>query len=232
MRTFPVYLVSTPIGNLEDLSPRAARVLEEVDLILAEDTRRTRILLKRHGITTPVRPYHDHNKERVTPGIIDLLVAGDSIALVADAGTPCISDPGYYLVRKLIEKEIPFTAVPGASAVLTALVLSGLPPDRFTFCGYLPRKKGERERELIEAGSRRGTSIYFESPRRLPATLREIDRLLGEREVVVARELTKIHEEVRRGTAGELAGYYAGRGVRGEVTLLVRGTGRRAGGTA
>ena len=113
MRTFPAYLVSTPIGNLEDLSSRAVSVLGEVDFILAEDTRRTRILLKRHGITTPVRPYHDHNKERVTPGIVVRLKAGDSVALVADAGTPCISDPGYYLVRRLIEEEIPFTAVPG-----------------------------------------------------------------------------------------------------------------------
>ena len=229
MRTFPVYLVSTPIGNLADLAPRAAEILGSVDLILAEDTRRTRILLKHYSIDTPVRPYHDHNKERATPGIIDRLKTGDSIALVADAGTPCISDPGYYLVRRLIEEGIQFTAVPGASAVLTALVLSGLPPDRFTFCGYLPRKKGERERELIAAGERRGTSIFFESPRRLSATLREIERILGDREIAVARELTKVHEEVRRGSAEELARHFGECGARGEITLLVRGSGRRRG---
>jgi 16S rRNA (cytidine1402-2'-O)-methyltransferase len=228
MRIFPLYLVSTPIGNLGDLSPRAVDVLSSVDLILAEDTRRTRVLLGASGISVPVRSYHDHNKERVTPDVIEMLRGGKRIALVADAGTPAVSDPGYYLVRRLIEEGIEFTAVPGPSAVLTALVLSGLPTDRFAFFGYMPRKKGERERVIEEAGANRGTGIFFESPHRLIKTLEVFERILPGRELVVARELTKVHEEVVRGDATRLLEHFSGKGIRGECVLLVRGVGRKS----
>ena len=229
MRTFPFYLVSTPIGNLGDLAPRAVEVLSSVDLVLAEDTRRTRTLLGANGISAQVRSFHDHNKERVAPGVIDLLRGGKRVALVADAGTPSVSDPGYYLVRRLIEEGIEFTAVPGPSAVLTALVLSGLPTDRFTFFGYMPRKKGERERIIGEAGESRGTGIFFESPYRLVKTIEAFERILPERELVVARELTKVHEEVVRGEAATLLEHFGKKGVKGECVLLVRGMGRKGG---
>jgi 16S rRNA (cytidine1402-2'-O)-methyltransferase len=228
MRTYPFYLVSTPIGNLGDMPPRAVEVLSSVDLVLAEDTRRTRVLLGTNGISVPVRSYHDHNKERVTPGVVEMLRGGKRIALVADAGTPAVSDPGYYLVRRLIEEGIEFTAVPGPSAVLTALVLSGLPTDRFTFFGYMPRKKGERERIIGEAGENRGTGIFFESPYRILKTLEVFERILPGRELVVARELTKVHEEIVRGDAARLIEHFSGKGVKGECVLLVRGVGKRS----
>ena len=229
MRIFPLYLVSTPIGNLGDLPLRAVEVLSSVDLILAEDTRRARVLLGAKGISAPVRSYHDHNKERVTPAVVEMLREGKRVALIADAGTPAVSDPGYYLVRRLIEEGIEFTAVPGPSAILTALVLSGLPTDRFTFFGYMPRKKGERERVIEEAGSNRGTGIFFESPYRLIKTLETFERILSGRELVVARELTKLHEEIVRGDAAQLLEHFREKGVKGECVLLVRGRGRRSG---
>jgi 16S rRNA (cytidine1402-2'-O)-methyltransferase len=227
MRRFPFYLVSTPIGNLDDLSPRAVEVLAEVDLILAEDTRRTRKLLAARGIETPLRSFHDHNKERVAPEVVRLIEGGGSIALVSDAGTPSINDPGYYMVRTLVERGIEFTAVPGPSAILTALVLSGLPTDRFAFYGYMPRKKGEREKAILEAGDERGTAIFFESPHRLLKTLQVLHELLPGREIVVARELTKMHEELRRGIASELLEYFGSKGVKGEIVILLRGLGRK-----
>ncbi len=224
MRSFGFYLVSTPIGNLGDLSPRAVEAIKSADILLAEDTRKARILLNRHGVEIPVRPYHDHNKERITPSIVERIAAGERMALVTDAGTPGISDPGYYLVRKLIEKGIEFTVIPGPSAVTTALVLSGFPPDRFTFFGYVPRKKTAREAAIRGAGEGLGTSIFFESPHRLIRTLEVIGDLFPEREVAVAREMTKIHEEIRRGTARSLIDYFGGGRIRGEITLLIRGT--------
>jgi len=229
MRIFPLYLVSTPIGNLGDLSPRAAEVLSSVDLVLAEDTRRARILLGANGISVPVRSYHDHNKERVTPAVVEMLHDGKRVALIADAGTPAVSDPGYYLVRRLVEEGIEFTAVPGPSAILAALVLSGLPTDRFTFFGYMPRKKGERERAIEDAGSNRGTGVFFESPHRLVKTLEAFERILSGRELVVARELTKVHEEIVRGDAARLLEHFREKGVKGECVLLVRGRGRKNG---
>ena len=227
MRQFPFYLVSTPIGNLGDLSPRAIEVLKTVDLILAEDTRRTKIIMSKHGIATRVRSFHDHNKEKVAPEVLRQLDGGACVALVSDAGTPAISDPGYYLVRMLVERGIEFTVVPGPSAILAALVISGLPTDRFTFFGYIPRKKSEREKAILEAGEGRGTAIFFESTHRLLKTLGVFEGLIPEREIVIARELTKIHEEVRRGTASELLEYFSARGVKGEIVILVRGRGRK-----
>ncbi|HVO76986.1 MAG TPA: 16S rRNA (cytidine(1402)-2'-O)-methyltransferase [Candidatus Bathyarchaeia archaeon] len=227
MKPYPFYLVSTPIGNLGDLSTRAAETLRSVDFILAEDTRTVRVLLDRYGIRVPVRSYHDHNKETVAPAVVREIKGGARFALVADAGTPMISDPGYYLVRKLIEEGVAFTAVPGASACITALVLSGLPTDRFTFFGYVPRKAGERGKVLREAAENPYTSVFYESPHRLMKTLEAAVEILGEREMVAARELTKVHEEVLRGTAAELAGHFAKTAPRGEFTLLVRGLGKR-----
>ncbi len=227
MRIFQFYLVSTPIGNLGDFSPRAAEVLRSVDTILAEDTRTARVLLDRSAIKTPLRAYHDHNKERVTPLILRELGEGKRFALISDAGTPLVSDPGYYVVRKLIEERIEITAIPGPSAVTTALVLSGLPPDRFTFFGYVPRKPGERARALREALENPYTSIFFESPHRLLSTLEALEEAAGDRDVVVARELTKLHEEVARGRAAELRERFSASPVRGEIVVLVRGTGRR-----
>ncbi len=228
MRPFQFYFVSTPIGNLEDISGRAVSILGSVDFLLAEDTRKTRILLARYGIDVPLRPYHDFNKERVIGSIIDSLKEGKTGALVSDAGTPCISDPGFYLARRLIEEEITFTSLPGASAVTTALVLSGLPPDRFAFFGYLPKKKGAIEKALLEAGAFTGTSIFFESPYRIVKTLETIHAVLGTREIAVTREMTKLHEEVLRGTAEDVGRILGGRGsVKGEITLLIRGIGKR-----
>jgi 16S rRNA (cytidine1402-2'-O)-methyltransferase len=230
MREFPFYLVSTPIGNLSDLSRRAEEILGSVDFILAEDTRKSGTLLKHYGISTRAIPYHDHNKEKVTPGILDRIEGGEKGALITDAGTPGISDPGYYLVRAMIERDIDFTALPGPSAVTLALVMSGLPTDRFTFYGYVPRKKGARDRLFEEACAGAGTAVFFESPHRIVSTLEALAALLPDRQAAIARELTKLHEEVARGTAKELAEIFAGRRVRGEVTLLVRGPGKRGGG--
>ncbi|MDD4858114.1 MAG: 16S rRNA (cytidine(1402)-2'-O)-methyltransferase [Candidatus Krumholzibacteria bacterium] len=229
MKEYSFYLVGTPIGNLDDFSSRAADTLRSVDCVLAEDTRKTHVLLDRYGIRTPVRSYHDHNKEKVTPGIIREIADGKSFALVADAGTPLISDPGYYIARKLIEEGVAITAIPGACAITTALVLSGLPPDRFTFYGYVPRKPGERERVIEEAAASPYTGIFYESPHRLLKTLEAFARILPEREIVVARELTKLYEEVLRGDAALLVEHFTQAPPRGEITILVRGLGRKRG---
>ena len=227
MKLFQFYLVSTPIGNLDDFSARGVETLRAVDCILAEDTRKARVLLDRYGIRVSVRAYHDHNKERIVPGIVREIKEGKRFALISDAGTPMISDPGYHLVRRLIEEGIALTSVPGASAVTTALVLSGLPPDRFTFYGYVPRKVGERDRAIREAADNPYTSIFYESPHRLVKTLEVFSRILGEREVVVARELTKLYEEILRGSAAELKAHFEATRPRGELTVLVRGLGKR-----
>jgi 16S rRNA (cytidine1402-2'-O)-methyltransferase len=227
MKSYQFYLVSTPIGNLGDISERALEVLGSVDVVLAEDKRKAGMLLSHFGIKARLGSYHDHNKEMVTPGIIERVREGASYALITDAGTPVVSDPGYYLVRELISAGIEFTAVPGATSIIDALVLSGLPPDRFSFLGYLPRKKGKRRKAIREAGEREETVIFFESPFRLIRTLEVIDELLPEREVAVARELTKMHEEVIRGRASEVIREFGGRRIKGEVTVLIRGLGRR-----
>jgi 16S rRNA (cytidine1402-2'-O)-methyltransferase len=229
MKSFPFYLVATPIGNLDDLSARAAETLRSVDCVLAEDTRKARVLLDRLGIRVEVRSYHDHNEARMIPLIVREIRDGKRFALVADAGTPLVSDPGYQLVRRLAAEGIAVTAIPGPCAVTTALVLSGLPPDRFTFYGYVPRKAGERDGLIREAGGSPYTSIFYESPHRILKTLEACARILGEREIVVARELTKLHEEVLRGTAAELLARFETTPPRGELTVLVRGLGRRLG---
>ncbi len=217
-----LYLTATPIGHARDISLRALDVLGQVDLIAAEDTRVTSKLLAIHGISKPLTPYNDHNAAKERPRLIGKLQAGARIALVSDAGTPLVSDPGFKLARDAIAEGIAVHAIPGASAVLTGLALSGLPSDRFLFAGFLPAKTGERRTVLEELKTLRATLIFFESAQRLDETLADILAVLGARDAAVARELTKLHEEVRRGSLGELAAHYAQAGApRGEVTLLV-----------
>jgi 16S rRNA (cytidine1402-2'-O)-methyltransferase len=225
-------LVSTPIGNLGDITARALEVLERADLILAEDTRHSRRLLDHYSITARVDSYHDHNKEKVTPGIVGRLEAGEQIALITDAGTPGISDPGFYLVRAAVAAGIHVTAAPGASALLPALVLSGLPTDRFAFDGFTPKKKGELERTVASLAEEQRTVLYYVAPHQLIKVLETFRAVLPERRLAVARELTKVHEEVVRGTAADLLSRFEGRRVRGEIVLVVAGVGRRRGGSA
>ncbi|MBN2070421.1 MAG: 16S rRNA (cytidine(1402)-2'-O)-methyltransferase [Candidatus Krumholzibacteriota bacterium] len=226
MRKYQFYFVGTPIGNLDDLSARAVEVIRSVDMLLAEDTRKTGILLKKYQIEIPLRSYHDHNKEKITPSIIEKLKDGMKIALVSDAGMPGISDPGYYLARRLIEEDLEYSVIPGPSAVTTAILLSGFPPDRFTFYGYLPRKSGARLKIIKEAGETQGTSIFFESPHRIIKALEAIDSQLGERQVAVVREMTKIYEEVLRGSAAEIISNLGERKLKGEITLVIKGRSR------
>jgi 16S rRNA (cytidine1402-2'-O)-methyltransferase len=217
-----LYLVATPIGNLEDVTLRALRVLREADLVLAEDTRRTRVLLDRHGISARPRSLHAHNEAMRTQEVLAALADGGCVALVSDAGTPLISDPGERLVAAAIAAGHEVLAVPGASAVLAALAVAGLPAAPFAFLGFLPRKAGARRALLAAYRGRPETLVLFESPRRLAASLRQLAEILGERPACVARELTKLHEEVVRGSLGELARHFEA-GARGEVTLVVGG---------
>jgi 16S rRNA (cytidine1402-2'-O)-methyltransferase len=216
-----LYVVATPIGNLEDVSLRALRVLREVALIAAEDTRRTRVLLAKYGIATPLVSYFEHNKLRRGPELVGRLQAGTAIALVTDAGTPGISDPGFHLVRLAREAGIPVVPVPGPSAVVTALSAAGIPGDRFVFEGFLPAKPGRRRARLRELAALGRPVVVYESPHRIRATLEAVAEVFGSAEVVVARELTKQFEEFRRGPAAELLAGLPAEGLRGEITLIV-----------
>jgi 16S rRNA (cytidine1402-2'-O)-methyltransferase len=216
-------LVSTPIGNLGDMTHRGVEALRAAATVLCEDTRHTRKLLNHYGVQNELAAYHDHNKERVTPGFIDRLKSGEELALVSDAGTPGISDPGFYLVREAIKEGITVTVVPGASAILAALLLSGFPTDAFIFEGFLPKKRTQIERCCKAIEGERRTVIYFVSPYQLVKVLKIIARALPERAVAVVREISKIHEETRRGTASELIEYYGERKVKGEIVLLLKG---------
>lgn len=216
-----LYITATPIGHAQDISLRGLWVLREADLIAAEDTRVTAKLLQIHGLSKPLTPYNDHNAIRERPRLIEKLKAGARIALVSDAGTPLVSDPGYKLVRDALAEGVAVHAVPGASAVLAGLTLSGLPSDRFLFAGFLSSKAGERDATLEELKSVRATLIFFESGPRLGESLAAMARILGPRPAAVARELTKLHEEVRRASLDELAAHYASVAPKGEVTLLV-----------
>ncbi|MBF0165515.1 MAG: 16S rRNA (cytidine(1402)-2'-O)-methyltransferase [Magnetococcales bacterium] len=218
-----LYIVPTPIGNLEDITLRALRLLGEVDRILAEDTRRTRILLDHHAIRTPLSHFDDHNAERLIPGIHAALLGGARMALVSDAGTPGISDPGGALVRA-VRDTVPVEALPGASAVTTALSGSGLPGERFVFEGFLPRKGAERRARLESLLREERTVSFFESPQRLAATLAELVAMgAGDRGAIVARELTKIHETYHRGTIAELTAHFQAATPRGEIVVLLEG---------
>jgi 16S rRNA (cytidine1402-2'-O)-methyltransferase len=214
--------VATPIGNLGDVSLRALAVLRGADRIWCEDTRVTARLLARYGIRTPLEPYHDHNAETVRPAILAALRRGERVALTSDAGTPLVCDPGYKLVRAAIAEDLPVTAAPGPSAALTALTLSGLPPDRFLFAGFLPRQRAARREALAGWAALDATLIFYEAPPRLAAALADMADTLGPRAAAVARELTKLHEEVRRGALGELAEHYRASGPpRGETVIVV-----------
>ena len=217
-----LYVVATPIGNLEDVTLRALRVLAEADVVLAEDTRRTRVLLDHHGVKARARSLHAHNEARRVEEILQALAGGACVALVSDAGTPLVSDPGHRLVRAAVEAGHEVVPVPGASAALAAWVAAGLPEGPFTVLGFLPRKAGARDRLLSGHRDRPEALVLFESPRRLAETLAALAAALGDREGCVARELTKLHEEIARGRLSELAERFAG-DVRGEVTIVVRG---------
>jgi 16S rRNA (cytidine1402-2'-O)-methyltransferase len=219
-----LYVVATPIGNLEDITLRALRILGGVDLIAAEDTRHTRKLLTHHGISRPLVSYHEHNKQQQAQRLLARLQKGDSIALVTDAGTPGISDPGYTLLQAVLRHAMPVVPIPGPTAVIAALSVAGLPTDRFIFEGFLPLKGGRRQRRLAALCDESRTVVLYESPHRLIRLLQEIVTHLGpDRRVVVARELTKRFEEVQRGTASALLDVFAGRTVRGECTVVIGG---------
>jgi 16S rRNA (cytidine1402-2'-O)-methyltransferase len=219
-----LYVVSTPIGNMGDFSFRAVDVLKNVSLILAEDTRHTRHLLDRYAIRTPMAAHHEHNEAKSTPGLVTRLERGDDLALVTDAGTPLLSDPGARLVRAAVDAGIRVTPVPGASALLAALVSSALHADRFTFFGFLPRRGRERDDAIDELLELRHTGVLYEAPSRIVGTLAELEaRGAGDRFAAVAREMTKQFEEVRRGTVGELRAYYEGKPPKGEIVVVLAG---------
>ena len=216
-----LYVIATPIGNLGDITLRALEVLKSVDLVAAEDTRHSGLLMKHFGIKKPFISYHEHNEARRTAEFVERLAGGENIALITDAGTPGLSDPGLRLVRECIQQELSFTIVPGPSSILAALVGSGFSTEKFSFRGFLPVKTGRRERELRGAAESRETTIFFESPYRLTKTLAACIAVMPDRQLCVARELTKKFEEFRRGTAGELLADYEARPPKGEIVLVI-----------
>ena len=218
-----LFVVSTPIGNLEDITLRALRILREVDIIAAEDTRRTAKLLSKYEIGTKTISYHDQNKERRTPLLLDRLRSGLNVAIVSDAGTPGISDPSYYLVSRAIDEGVPIIPVPGPTAAISALVVSGLPTDRFVFEGFLPSKEGRCRTRLRELASERRTIVLFESPHRLERNLHIMFEMLGNRRIAVVRELTKRFEEIQRGPLSALIEQYKNVSPKGEFVLVVEG---------
>ncbi len=216
-----LYIVATPIGNLEDITYRAVRILGEVDLIAAEDTRHSLKLLNHFNITKSLTSYFDHNQQLKGERILNALRQGKNVALISDAGTPCISDPGYNLVRDAVAEGIPVIPIPGACAAVTALSASGLPSDHFSFAGFPPARQGKRRAFLGDIANLPGTLLLYEAPHRLEETLRDIQEVMGSRQVVVARELTKIYEQFIRGTAPEIAATLDPGKVRGEVVILI-----------
>jgi 16S rRNA (cytidine1402-2'-O)-methyltransferase len=217
-----LHVVATPIGNLADMSFRALSTLASADAILAEDTRVSRKLLAHYGITTPLVPYHEHNAAEMRPKVLARLKAGERLALISDAGTPLVSDPGFKLVETALDEGISVTPVPGASAVLAALVAAGLPTDRFFFEGFLPPKSAARSERLEKLAAIPGTLVFFESPRRVAEMLEDAARIFGSRKAAVARELTKLFETVKRGTLPELARLYAEMDTpKGEIVVLI-----------
>lgn len=219
-----LYVVATPIGNLEDITLRAIKTLKGVDLIAAEDTRHTTRLLARYDIRTPLISCHEHNEHRRTPELIEKIQSGAAVALVSDAGTPSVSDPGYRLVRTAVEQHLGVFPIPGVSAVVTALSASGLPTDAFVFLGFAPKKKGKRQELLESLATESRTLVFYESPRRVAAFLEEIHTVMGDRQAVLGREMTKLHEEFIRGTIVQIQAMLADRPeIKGECTLLVDG---------
>jgi 16S rRNA (cytidine1402-2'-O)-methyltransferase len=218
-----LYVVATPIGNLDDITLRALEVLKSVDVVAAEDTRHSGNLLRHFEIRKPLVSYHEHNEAMRAEQLVQRLEAGETVALITDAGMPGLSDPGARLIRECIRRELPFTIIPGPSSILMALVGSGLSMEKFCFRGFLPVKSGQRERELLAAAERGETTIFFESPYRIIKTLTACAQLMPARRLCVARELTKKFEEFRRGTAEELLAHYEARPAKGEITLVISG---------
>ena len=222
-----LYIISTPIGNLKDATHRSLELLSDVDWIAAEDTRRTGVLLKYYDIKTPLSSFNSYNQVKKSDRFIARIKMGHNLALVSDAGTPGVSDPLYYLVKAALDERVPVVSIPGPSAVLAALTVSGLPINRFAFEGFLPRKKG-RKKLIEELAQEKRTIVLFESPHRIVKTLNELYQVMGERKAVLARELTKIHEEVLRGTLGELAIKAEEQKLKGEITLVISGAPKKA----
>lgn len=218
-----LYLVPTPIGNLQDITLRALEVLQNVDIILAEDTRTSGVLLKHHGIKKPLKSYHIHNEHKSIDALVTELKNGQKMALISDAGTPAISDPGFLLVRSCLKEKVKVECLPGPTAFVPALVSSGLPSDRFVFEGFLPQKKGRQTRlEFIKEESR--TMIFYESPHRLVKALNQFGETLGmDRQASVSRELTKIHEETVNGTIEEIIEYFGDKKIKGEIVIVIAG---------
>ncbi len=217
-----LFVVSTPIGNLEDITYRAVRILSEVELIACEDTRRTRQLLQRYNIQKPLLSYHEHNERVRVPELLERLQSGASVALVSDSGTPLISDPGYRLVAAAVEAGVPVVPIPGPSAVLAALAGAGLPCERFCFMGFLPAKPSERRQRLAELAASSITAVFYEAPHRILETLEDLAEMVPDRRVVIARELTKLHEEFLRGSPRELLEILRRRSsIKGEITVVV-----------
>ena len=220
-----LYVIGTPIGNLDDVTLRALEALKSADLIAAEDTRHSGNLLRHFEIRKPLVSYHEHNEAMRTAELSERLAAGENVALITDAGMPGLSDPGARLIRACIERDLPYTVLPGASAILTALVGSGFSLEHFCYRGFLPPKSGGRERELRAAAEREETTVFFESPHKINKTLAACAEIMPERELCVARELTKKFEEFRHGTAATLLAHYEARPAKGEITLVVSGKG-------
>jgi 16S rRNA (cytidine1402-2'-O)-methyltransferase len=218
-----LYLVATPIGNLSDMTFRAVEVLKSVDVIACEDTRHSLHLLRHFGIEKPLVSYHEHNEARRTAELIEQLAVGKNVAVITDAGMPGISDPGHRLLRACQQRGVPYTVLPGPSAVLTALIGSGFDAEQFFYGGFLPVKSGGRERDLRAAAERTETTVFFESPHRILKTLDAAVAIMGDRPLCVARELTKTFEEFRRGTAGDLLAHYTAHPAKGEIVLVVAG---------
>jgi 16S rRNA (cytidine1402-2'-O)-methyltransferase len=220
-----LYVVATPIGNLDDITLRALAVLKSADVIAAEDTRHSGNLLRHFEIRKPLISYHEHNEAMRSEELAERLGAGENVALITDAGMPGLSDPGARLIRKCIERDLPFTIIPGASSIVTALAGSGFSLEKFCFRGFLPVKSGQRERELRAAAERDETSVFFESPYRILKTLAACVQIMPDRLLCIARELTKKFEEFRRGTPGELLVHYEAHPAKGEITLVISGSG-------
>jgi len=218
-----LYVVATPIGNLEDISMRAIRVMKESDIIAAEDTRHTKIMLNYFQISTPLISLHEHNEKEKSALIIEKIKAGKDIVYVTDAGTPCISDPGYFLISKAHHENIQVIPVPGPSAVIAALSVSGFPADSFVFCGFLPARQNDRKKYLQILKIEERTIVFYESPMRIKASLNDLRDILGNREIVLAREITKKFEEIRRGDISSIIDELTGRKIKGEITIIIKG---------
>jgi len=218
-----LYLVATPIGNLGDITLRALQVLKEADVIACEDTRVSLKLLNHYGISKSLLSYHDHNADQMRPRLLSLLKEGKKVAFITDGGMPLISDPGFKLVVACQKENLPYTVIPGASAPLMALCLSGLSPDRFFFCGFLPSKQGARKTALEEIKSLRATLLFFESPKRIRTFLKDALDILGDREGAVCREMTKLYEEVQKGPLSSLMAHYESHPAKGEVVIVIEG---------